>query len=102
MHKFGRSKHEIYYKLLVFLTYHWSCYFELKIVIIHNKVNYSCTISDGECSLNFVWDLPLVPEEGLLAYTKLCSYFYLFTPTPLPPFNDNFISQSNATKFYHL
>ena len=29
MHKFGRSKHEIYYKLLVFLIYHQSCYFEL-------------------------------------------------------------------------
>ena len=36
MHKFGRSKYEIYYKLLVFLTYHWSCYLELKVV----KQNY--------------------------------------------------------------
>ena len=32
MHKFGRSKHEIYYKSLVFFTYHWSCYFGLKVV----------------------------------------------------------------------
>ena len=32
MHKLGRSKHEIYYKLLVFLTYHWSCYFGVKVI----------------------------------------------------------------------
>ena len=30
-------------------------------------------------------NLALVPEEGLLAYTKLCSCFYLFTLPPLCP-----------------
>ena len=31
-------------------------------------------------------NLPLVPEEGLLAYTKLCLCFYLFTPHLSIPF----------------
>ena len=79
--------------------------------IIHNKINYGCTICVWERErerllmgvfLKFCvgMNLPLVPEEGLLACTKLCLCFYLFTP--LPPSNDNFIFQSNATKIYHL
>ena len=42
-------------------------------------------------------NLPLVPEEGLLACTKLCLCFYLFTP--LPPSNDNFIFQLTPQNF---
>ena len=62
--------------------------------IIHNKINYGCTICVWERErllmgvfLKFCvgMNLPLVPEEGLLAYNKLCSCFYLFTPNPSAP-----------------
>ena len=65
--------------------------------IIHNRINYSCTICVWERERErerillgvFVkfcvgMNLPLVPEEGLFAYTKLCLCFYLFIPTPRP------------------